>query len=988
MQKYICFLFYIISIFASSQSNNPYQASIPNLIPPSPTSRIFQKFTGYPISHATGTININIPLYDLTYNGLSIPFELKYHSSGVKIQDPVGVVGRNWALFPGFKISRTIKGKPDETFPVKYIGSPTILEQFFLSSPYLSPDCKVNGITEERIDGQNDIFQISMPNMDGSFILNEINNTVTVETIPKKPWKIKPLLDSDQNYIYKRLYGFELIDNQGIRYLFGESSPIRGETSYVETNPVGSPFFYLSGWMLREIVFPNNEKVSFKYKSIREDLNNYDASISVIDNGIEVPSVDGCPSEAYAQSSLNDLGSGGYDVSENLYSRNSIYYSLLPTLIESPNSTITLSYSSEKLSSALIAAKDGKKIKKIDFSYHKSGELLTKVSLEGEGDYELKYYDDDPELGRIDDCFDWWGYCNMRNGNNSSIMIPSIYLNIVATPVNGAEKRFIQGIGKSANREPNGLYMKAWSLEKITYPTGGTLKINYEPHQFQAYRFNMGTKNEIGAGIRVSSTESYDPISKKTIKKSYLYEDAHYTGLYYPDASCLITTKYLCAFSIRGGIRASRIRQRTLSVFSSQPFINENPIQVWYGKVTEESDDAISEYKYDFITDLYSTNNTDKYCYDNHYPPEYYISTVYKLIYPSPWSVSEVYYNNTNNEKRIRQVVKYNYTTIANGYKQRNIILPFQVNKQEGSVCDFLEYDNNCMSYRNYLKFGLPVNSFNYNIQIGNQVMASTTKTIYTDKDSIKELTSYKYDPDRPYNITHKEETSSNGEALLERYYYSNSVIPHAGTLSPTQQNIIAEMESSNYQTSIIEQTKEKSGRIIAGNMVGYKKVTTDLYRPETLYYYDNQFSPRVEYNNYNDYGNPLYLSKDDATKIVYLWSYSGQHPIAEIKNVTYEDVNKIININTLSAKLEPSESDYKAIRALETSLKNALITTYTYKPLVGMTSMTDPRGVVTTYEYDSFGRLSKVKDANGKVINTYDYHYQRPLLLTPIINP
>lgn len=67
--------------------------------------------------------------------------------------------------------------------------------------------------------------------------------------------------------------------------------------------------------------------------------------------------------------------------------------------------------------------------------------------------------------------------------------------------------------------------------------------------------------------------------------------------------------------------------------------------------------------------------------------------------------------------------------------------------------------------------------------------------------------------------------------------------------------------------------------------------------------------------------------------------------------------------------------------------LPNAQVSTYTYKALVGMTSMTDPRGT-TTYEYDSFGRLSKVKDAKGKVINTYDYHYQRPLLLTPIINP
>ena len=44
-----------------AQSN--YYAAMPDVTPPSPTSRVFQKFLGYPISHATGTIDISIPLY-------------------------------------------------------------------------------------------------------------------------------------------------------------------------------------------------------------------------------------------------------------------------------------------------------------------------------------------------------------------------------------------------------------------------------------------------------------------------------------------------------------------------------------------------------------------------------------------------------------------------------------------------------------------------------------------------------------------------------------------------------------------------------------------------------------------------------------------------------------------------------------------------------------------------------------------------------------
>lgn len=54
-----------------------------------------------------------------------------------------------------------------------------------------------------------------------------------------------------------------------------------------------------------------------------------------------------------------------------------------------------------------------------------------------------------------------------------------------------------------------------------------------------------------------------------------------------------------------------------------------------------------------------------------------------------------------------------------------------------------------------------------------------------------------------------------------------------------------------------------------------------------------------------------------------------------------------------------------------------AQMTTYTYDPLVGLTSSTDENNVTTYYEYDSFGRLARVKDQDGKVLKQYEYHYQ-----------
>lgn len=55
----------------------------------------------------------------------------------------------------------------------------------------------------------------------------------------------------------------------------------------------------------------------------------------------------------------------------------------------------------------------------------------------------------------------------------------------------------------------------------------------------------------------------------------------------------------------------------------------------------------------------------------------------------------------------------------------------------------------------------------------------------------------------------------------------------------------------------------------------------------------------------------------------------------------------------------------------------DAQMTTYTYKPLVGLNSQTDAKGMITYYEYDGFQRLKHIKDQEGNIIKSYDYHYK-----------
>lgn len=53
------------------------------------------------------------------------------------------------------------------------------------------------------------------------------------------------------------------------------------------------------------------------------------------------------------------------------------------------------------------------------------------------------------------------------------------------------------------------------------------------------------------------------------------------------------------------------------------------------------------------------------------------------------------------------------------------------------------------------------------------------------------------------------------------------------------------------------------------------------------------------------------------------------------------------------------------------------MVTTYTYDPLIGVTSITDPKGYTTYYEYDDFNRLKRVKDADEKILSQSEYHYK-----------
>lgn len=257
-----------------------------------------------------------------------------------------------------------------------------------------------------------------------------------------------------------------------------------------------------------------------------------------------------------------------------------------------------------------------------------------------------------------------------------------------------------------------------------------------------------------------------------------------------------------------------------------------------------------------------------------------------------------------------------------------------------------------------------------------------TQKTIYQNGMTTAENYTY----DNHCQLICKDITNSDGKVYSWRYSYPYNF--NCGIY-----NFMTNKHMYRYP---VEEKIFCNGKMIGGKLTQYKQFIATLgrYLPSSLSslsvsspannvetfscsgenttYYP---SKDITYLHYDAIGNPVAI-KHKEEEIIYLWGYGYQYPIAEIRGSSYSNVASKLGCapESLSSAIVP---DMAKISALRTSLSGAHVTTYTYRPLVGIISMTAPGGEITNYEYDNFGRLVKVRDHNGKAIEDYEYHYK-----------
>lgn len=78
--------------------------------------------------------------------------------------------------------------------------------------------------------------------------------------------------------------------------------------------------------------------------------------------------------------------------------------------------------------------------------------------------------------------------------------------------------------------------------------------------------------------------------------------------------------------------------------------------------------------------------------------------------------------------------------------------------------------------------------------------------------------------------------------------------------------------------------------------------------------------------------------------------------------------------VKAMAKAIVLSANDITKLNALRTALPQAEVSVYTYNPLIGVTSVTDPSGRKVSYEYDNAGRLQRMTDEDGNPLQKYEY--------------
>lgn len=285
-------------------------------------------------------------------------------------------------------------------------------------------------------------------------------------------------------------------------------------------------------------------------------------------------------------------------------------------------------------------------------------------------------------------------------------------------------------------------------------------------------------------------------------------------------------------------------------------------------------------------------------------------------------------------------------------------------------------------------------------IRQDNVVPARDSVLYFNGTDTLREVTKYTYDNKLYPTASKITKINSSGDSTVTyfKYPYDYTI---SGATSVSFSQGVKLLQIKNVITQPVETyvTRYTAGvpKVVEAQLVAFKPTLPVI---DTVYSLNNSsgltnFSPanftissaskdsrylrKLLFNKY-DNGNVVEQSKDGDPKEVLLWGYKRRFIVARVQSSDYNTVISLIDTNVINNPSSDAamRTELQKIRTgLASTNPKTKVTSYTFAPLRGMTSSTDPRGETVYYEYDNYGRLKRTKDLNGDIKENTWYHYK-----------
>lgn len=593
---------------------------------------------------------------------------------------------------------------------------------------------------------------------------------------------------------------------------------------------------------------------------------------------------------------------------------------------------------------------------------------------------------------------DHWGYWNGLDNNTSFAPFDTYNENTGDYTLNNTFR------DASPNKYNTAL------LSKIIYPTKGYTIFEYEPQYYgkrvernSSSNFLPALTNNSGlaGGCRIKRQYDYTENGVITNEKEYKYVTALNSNI--GSGILMNWPRYYYHIRFTNNSSTSNLLLKTSSNLSVNSLDSYN---VGYPKVFEiNKGKGYIEHSFTSYEDqpdllIPDTQNIKKIN-----------STSNSTAFP------ENLYKNLNNLLGIDKSILRGKVKSEKFYSQSDLIQPVKTVQYE--YTDNLSIGtNNLVDGDNYVSInhlsGYWVQG--YKKYFNSSFLKKITTTENFNGKLLTSITENEYLFFTNHNLSGVTKTLPDGTIIGISYSYAKNL--YHNKFNPTGYEFLPELVSSNMVGIPIVKYNYFNQKFINSNQTLYtnkfpsKELSYYIVNPKNTFQYvdylPNPGNPSLPipliswaeypdlekaqtdltYDKYDDKGNLLQYSGKGIKPTAMIWGYNQTQPIAKIEGATYDQVissgltSSIISASDSDATNPSQESVF--IAALDSfrahpSLSSFQITTYTYDPLVGVTSITPPSGIREVYIYDTANRLKEVRQdsATGKVLKTFKYNYK-----------